>query len=458
MAEGVDPRRTRVVHDGNPGDGPVIYWTTRDQRAQDNWALLWAQDWALHLRKPLGVVFCLPSSFLEAAGRQYSFMLSGLEETERRLRQHHIPLFLLIGRPDEALPQFVRRHGVSLVVADFFPLRIHRQWVDKVADIASVPFHQVDAHNIVPAWQTTGYQEFSARTFRPKIRKLLPTYLTEFPKLRRHPFAWPDEPPLTDWNRARRTSRVDPGVTDVQWLSPGANAANRMLRRFIDRRLPWYHERHNDPALHGQSDLSPYLHFGQISAQRVALEVQKHDPATKSQETFLENLIVRRELSDNFCWCNPRYDSFEGLPEWARLSLNQHRTDPRTHLYNREQFEQAMTHDELWNAAQKELVLRGKLHGYVRMYWAKKMLEWSRSPEEAQADAIYLNDRYGIDGRDPNGYTNIAWCIGGLHDRPFPERDIFGKIRYMSYGGCKQKFDVDTYVAWVDRLYLGEGI
>ena len=203
----------------------------------------------------------------------------------------------------------------------------------------------------------------------------------------------------------------------------------------------------------GQSDLSPYLHFGQIAPQRVAWEIQQSDAPREAKQAFLEELIVRRELSDNFCWYNPDYDKFSGFPEWARKTLDQHRLDQRDFLYSLEEFEPGRTHDALWNAAQLEMVSRGKMHGYMRMYWAKKILEWTNSPEEALEIAIYLNDRYELDGRDPNGYVGVAWSIGGVHDRAWAERPVFGKIRYMSLAGCKRKFKVDEYIAKVGELH-----
>ena len=196
----------------------------------------------------------------------------------------------------------------------------------------------------------------------------------------------------------------------------------------------------------GQSGLSPYLHFGQIAAQRVALEVMGSASPTDARKAFLEELIVRRELSDNFCFYNPLYDRLDGFPAWARPPWTGIAGTRGITCTPPEQLEQARTHDDLWNAAQREMVRTGKMHGYLRMYWAKKILEWTPSPEEALAIAIYLNDRYELDGRDPNGYTGIAWSLGGVHDRPWGERKVFGMIRYMSYNGCKSKFDVKGYI------------
>ena len=214
----------------------------------------------------------------------------------------------------------------------------------------------------------------------------------------------------------------------------------------MQKKLASYETQRNDPTVDGQSNLSPYLHFGHISAQRVAFDIQESDAPKKDKDVFLEELIVRRELSDNFCFYNENYDSFEGFPSWARTSLAKHRNKPREYIYSREQFEYASTHDKLWNAAQREMVTLGKMHGYMRMYWAKKILEWSKSPELAMEIAIYMNDKYELDGRDPNGYTGIAWSIGGVHDRAWGERRIFGKVRFMSYHGCKGKFDTEQYI------------
>lgn len=200
------------------------------------------------------------------------------------------------------------------------------------------------------------------------------------------------------------------------------------------------------------SNLSSYLHFGQISAQRVALEVQPFIEYAESQKSFLEELIVRRELSDNFCFYNKYYDSFEGFPNWAKKTLNEHRNDKREFIYSLQQFEDAKTHDDLWNAAQIEMTTTGKMHGFMRMYWAKKILEWSASPEDALETAIYLNDKYELDGRDPNGYVGCAWSIGGVHDRAWAERPVFGKIRFMNYNGCKRKFDINSYIKKISLL------
>ena len=202
----------------------------------------------------------------------------------------------------------------------------------------------------------------------------------------------------------------------------------------------------NDPNLNKLSNLSPHFHFGHISTQRVAYEIKKLDQFEVDKEAFLEEMIVRRELAENFCEYENNYDFFEGFHPWAQKTLNEHRSDEREYIYSSDEFEESKTHDPLWNAAQNQMKYHGKMHGFMRMYWAKKILEWSDSPEKALQIAINLNDKYELDGRDPNGYTGIAWSIGGIHDRAWFERPVFGKIRYMNYNGCKRKFNVDNYI------------
>lgn len=446
-------KRVQFIRQGSTGSqtGAVVYWMSRDQRSRDNWALLYAQEQALRMKVPLHAVFCLVPEFLGATIRHYGFMLRGLEQTSEELRRKNISFSLLRGNPAAALPEFISRLGCSLLVSDFDPLRIKQQWKSAVARNIAVPFHEVDAHNIVPCWVTSSKLEYAAYTIRPKIRRLLPDFLVPFPRLKKHPYHDRKRTGQIDWRTVINGLPVDRTIGEVSWIVPGEKSALSLLRRFISKTLPSYSSLRNDPSASGQSNLSPYLHFGQISAQRVALEVSGSSAPKKEKDAFLEELIVRRELSDNFCYYNPRYDSVGAFPEWAKKTLDAHKSDRRHYRYRLADLEQSRTHDDLWNAAQREMVVRGKMHGYLRMYWAKKILEWTGSPEEALKTAIMLNDRYELDGRDPNGYAGIAWSIGGVHDRAWNERPIFGKIRYMSYGGCRSKFNVRNYIASVER-------
>ncbi|MBN2688103.1 MAG: deoxyribodipyrimidine photo-lyase [Deltaproteobacteria bacterium] len=448
----VNPGRVRLLKDGARTDGPVLYWMSRDQRTHDNWALLYAQELAIERGKPLAVLFCLVPSFLDATARQYIFMLKGLEDVERSLLSKNIPLFCAVGMPEETIPHFIMEHNISILVTDFDPLKIKREWKNAVAKRIGVPFQEVDAHNIVPCWVASERQDFAARTFRPKINRRLTEFLTEFPKLKKHPHQWKKKRKQTAWGHLAKTLAVDRAVSEIDWIKPGEGDARRVLRTFLTKKLEDYDTARNDPTVDGQSHLSPYLHFGHMSAQRVVLEVIKSTINQEQKTSFLEELIIRRELSDNFCFYNDAYDTPEGFPTWARTTLFEHARDEREYIYSLEQFESAATHDPLWNAAQTEMVTKGKMHGYMRMYWAKKILEWSKTPGEAFYTAVYLNDRYELDGRDPNGYVGCAWSIGGVHDRAWFQRPVFGKIRYMSYSGCKSKFDVAAYIHQVNSL------
>lgn len=446
----IRPERVRVLTPERPepaGSGPVVLWINRDRRLRDNWALLYAQQIALARRVPLHVVFCLVPEFLGATLRQYDFMLRGLEELERDLLAHNITFTLFLGDPREQLPAYCASTDPSLLVTDFEPLRIKTQWIDGVCAATTVAVHQVDAHNVIPAWHCSPKLEFAAYTIRPKIKRLLPTFLEEFPDVERHPFSAATTLASTDWELARSTLRINTSIAPVTWLSPGESQAMQLLDGFVAH-IERYNDR-NDPTKPGQSNLSPYFHFGQLAPQRAALAVNalaRTGTEDCPVESYLEELIVRRELSDNFTFYNPNYDSFEGFAAWAQASLNEHRNDPRQYVYTFEQWDTATTHDELWNAAQRELLSTGKLHGYMRMYWAKKILEWSASPEEALAIGIALNDTHALDGRDPNGYVGVAWSIGGVHDRAWFERPVYGKIRYMNANGCAKKFDVKAYI------------
>lgn len=445
MTDPVDLRRVLARGAARPDtDGLIIYWMSRDQRVAHNWALLHAQNLAHEIGNRLAVLFTLAPSFLEAPYRHYDFMLRSLESVDRKLRDRGIPFVLLQGNPEESLPGFLFRHAVRAVVADFSPLRLHRQWQQHAAASTGLPFHVVDTHNCVPCWCASQRQEFAARTFRPRINAQLDGFLTPFPELQSQKDA-PDFPP-TDWEAIRAASEADRSIPPITWLEPGEDEAHATLDRFIATGLDHYASGRNDPNAMATSTLSPYLHFGQISAQFIARRIAAADAPPESVAAFLEELIVRKELSDNYCAMNQAYDSFDTLPEWARNTLARHAADQREYCYDAATFEQAATHEPLWNAAQLELRQRGIIHGYMRMYWAKKILEWSASPRTAYATAIMLNDRYAIDGRDPNGYTGIAWAIGGLHDRPWADRSVFGTIRYMNARGCGRKFDTRAYI------------
>jgi deoxyribodipyrimidine photo-lyase len=438
--------RITLLKDGKERNGPVIYWMSRDHRVHDNYALLFARQLAVQNQRPLGVIFNLVTDFSESAIRQYDFMLKGLEEIEKELNNYNIPFFLLSDDPAKVIPEFIKKNDVSIIVTDFDPLKIKRKWKKEIAEKINIPFYEIDAHNIIPCRFVSDKQEFAAYTIRHKIHKHLPEFLTEFSELKQMKKSDSFTGSSTEWVKVYEGLNVNKEVKEVDWIRPGEHSAMEALKYFLENKFDRYAEERNDPVKDAQSDLSPYLHFGQLSAQRIALEVKKYGGNPESEKAFLEELIVRKELSDNFCFYNTGYDSFAGFPDWAKETLHQHKADEREFIYTKEEFENARTHEDLWNSAQKELIRTGKMHGYMRMYWAKKILEWSKSPQYALKVAIYLNDKYELDGSDPNGYAGCAWSIGGVHDRPWAERDIFGKVRYMNRNGAKRKFDIENYI------------
>ncbi|HPT19172.1 MAG TPA: deoxyribodipyrimidine photo-lyase [Methanothrix sp.] len=449
----VNPLRVRTLLDAAGKKGPVIYWMSRDQRVHDNWALLYAQELAKSRNAPMAVAFCLAPRFLDARAPQYHFMLDGLRELESSLLALNIPFLMLSGDPGREVARLAGECGAGALVTDFSPLRQGRQWRSRAAkELAGsgnhIPFYEVDAHNILPCWNASPKQEWAAYSFRPKVRRLLPAFLEEFPLPAKMPesslLAFDFDPAGGGPDEESITKITGTQSAPLAALPPcGEHAATSVLKDFLISGLAGYATRRNDPNLDGQSGLSPYLHFGQISAQRIALEALKSEIDAGA---FLEELIVRRELAENFCFYNAGYDEVGAYPDWAKKSLAEHQSDSREYIYTRQELEEGRTHDELWNAAERQMLLSGRMHGYLRMYWAKKILEWTASPAMALQYAIYLNDSHELDGRDPNGYAGIAWSQGGLHDRAWKERAIFGKVRYMSYNGAKGKFDIQAYI------------
>jgi deoxyribodipyrimidine photo-lyase len=461
----VNPKRVRELKGGAvTGTGPVIYWMSRDQRVRDNWALLYACQQASKNGAPVAVAFNLVTEYYNAGARQFAFMVKGLQVLAPKLEALGIPFFLLQGNPEETIPKLVKDCNASLLVTDYGPLRLGRQWRDTVANTVDCPFHEVDAHNVVPVWEASDKREYAARTIRPKIHNKLPQFMREFPDVPQQDLKkWPGSAPTPEkinWEAiSSEIAARGAAVPEVSWIKPGEDAAMEALsgpQGFLTKaRLAKYSDKRNDPSIpDALSGLSPYLHFGQLSPQRAALEAAKHKAVHKaSVDGFLEELVIRRELADNYCHYVPNYDSLDAAYDWARDTLQAHAGDKREFLYTREQFEAGKTHDKLWNAAQLEMVATGKMHGYIRMYWAKKILEWTASPQEALEVSIYLNDKWELDGRDPNGYVGCMWSVAGIHDQGWGERAVFGKIRYMNFAGCKRKFDVEKYCARISAVY-----
>jgi len=419
---------------------------SREQRVESNFGLSTAQSLAIKNNQKLFVVFVLSDKYLDAQNRHYSFMFDGLIEVEETLKELNIPFIFLTGYPPTLLSSFAKSIDSDTIVCDFDPLRIKQIWQHELVSSYSSNVYEVDSHNIVPCRVASGKKEFGAYTLRPKINKILSKFLAQTVSLQKHTRNTPSDFALNDFHKAIQELQCSTDSTAIEWLKSGEKAAKNMLTEFLDTKLNGYSQNRNDPNKDATSNLSPYLHFGQIYSGDIVKAVMAHDAPTNDKESFLEELIVRKELCDNFCFYESNYDNPDGFPEWAKKTIEAHKDDMREYIYSLEEFENADTHDTLWNAAQTELVVSGKMHGYMRMYWAKKILEWTPSADDAMKIAIYLNNRYALDGRDPNGYVGIAWSIGGVHDRAWFDRNIFGKIRYMNANGAKTKFDTDSYI------------
>lgn len=422
----------------------VVYWMQQSQRARCNHALEYAIERANALGLPVIVCFGLTPSYPEATARHYRFMIEGLARTGAELARRGIPLAVEIGEPPAAALRWSQR--AALLVADRGYLRTQRAWRAECAAAARCPVVQVESDVVVPLAVASDHHEYAAATLRPKIMRALPAFLHPL-RARRPRHRWRGDLPaasdLPEPAALEQRLGVAPSPGPVAGLQGGTAAARRRLARFIRHDLDRYAAERSDPGRSCQSGLSPYLHFGQISPLEIALAVLATD--SPGRDAFLEELIVRRELAMNHVWYREDYDRYECVPSWARDTLARHAADARPYVYPLEDLTAARTHDEAWNAAQRELVNTGAMHNYMRMYWAKKILEWSPGPEEAFRRALWLNNTYAVDGRDASSYTGVAWCFG-LHDRPWGERAVFGTVRSMTAAGLARKFDMAAYL------------
>lgn len=455
----VEPERIRRLNDRPERDGAyVLYWMQQSQRASFNPALELAAGLANDRGLPLVVGFGLMDDYPEANARHYTFMLQGLREVAAALRQRGIAFIIRRGGPDAVALDLAGEAAVC--VCDVGYLRHQRWWRRNVAEGARCPVIRVEGDVVVPVATASSKDEYAARTIRPKILKHRDHFLKVAgePELARDAagLGLASDIDLADVAAAIAGLKLDTSVGPVRRLIGGTGEARRRLEGFLDGVFAGYGSNRNQPADWRCSFMSPYLHFGQISPVQIALAVRAADETSDDDRaSYLEELIVRRELAMNFAAYNRHYDRYEGVPEWARRSLAEHAGDRREHVYGEAELARAETHDPYWNAAMREMVHTGFMHNYMRMYWAKKILEWSADPETAFQTTLTLNNRYFLDGRDANSYANVAWCFG-LHDRAWTERPIFGKIRYMNAAGLERKFDIRRYVGAVDELVAAE--
>jgi deoxyribodipyrimidine photo-lyase len=432
----------------------VLYWMQQSQRADYNHALEYAVQQANQVGQGVLVVFGLMDSYPEANLRHYTFMLEGLQEVQTALGKRSIKMIVKKGNPaDVAL---AAGEKASMIVCDRGYLRHQRQWRKKVAKDAGCRVVQVESDVVVPLEVVSDKAEYAARTIRPKIHRHLNNYLVEFKTTRIKKSSLQlriKGIDLSDINAVLKKMSLDRSVGPVNHLFRGGSAeARQIFADFLRQRFKTYVENRNQPQTDDVSHMSKYLHFGQISPLYLALQILKTDRGFKdAREAFIEELIVRRELAMNFVFYTPRYDSFKCLPNWAQKTLNAHKKDKREHTYTRRQLENAKTHDDYWNAAMREMKATGFMHNYMRMYWGKKIMEWTKTPEQAFETTLAINNKYFLDGRDANSYTGVAWVFG-VHDRAWVERPIFGKIRYMAASGLERKCDIQAYVKKVDAL------
>ena len=403
----INPARIFEFNNKPIKSGKIIYLCEREIRAKDNFALQFALQKSKKLNLPLKIIH--PKNNYEYNLKQ-KFIDSQIAQAEKQFKQIGLDFEVIEKTPDE----IIKNLNPALIILDFNPI-LKRKYLKN----ADFKIYEIDGHNIIPTRFVSDKQEYSATTLRRKIYYKISPFLTEFDNL--------------------TTEKVE---------------ADYVLENFIKNKLQYYAEYKNDISKDVLSGLSKYINLGFISSQRVALEVIKSGVNDINKEVFLEELIVRKELADNFCLYANSFKDFSGVPSWAKISLENHKHDIRPYIYSTDELENAKTHDKLWNATQIQLMREGIIHGYLRMYWAKKISEWTPSPKEELKTAIYLNDKYAYDTPSANGYVGILWAIAGLHDRAFVDYPITGKIRRMTYDSLKRKYDLGDYLnKYVSKWY-----
>ena len=455
MAPPVHPKRIQRLNNHELGKGEYfLYWMQQSQRADYNHALEYTVQQANSRRQAVLVGFGLTDEYPEANLRHYTFMLEGLQETQSSLAKRGIKMVVQLGFPVDVALALGRK--ASLIVCDRGYLSHQKEWRARVARSSSCGVVQVESDSIVPLEVVSDKSEYAARTIRPKIHKHLSEHLIPFnsSEVKKSSLDLKiNSLDLKQIGTVLKNLSLDRSVPPAtSFFKGGSSQGKASFASFIKQRFQDYVENRNQPQSDDISHMSPYLHFGQLSPLYLALQTKAAAGRLKeAKEAYLEELIVRRELALNFVTYNQNYQSFACLPQWAQKTLKQHQKDRREHVYSRRQLESAATHDEYWNAAMREMKFTGFMHNYMRMYWGKKILQWSNTPQHAFRTTLALNNKYFLDGRDPNSYAGVAWVFG-MHDRAWFERPIFGKVRYMAAAGLERKCDIRGYVNKVDEL------
>lgn len=435
-----NPNRINIIKSSDTNKNKnVLYYTIRDLRIHDNWAFIHTQNLAYVNNANAYMCFSLLKNFLNSSIRQYKFLYEGLTYLDYNAYKYNVDFFLLFGDPQVTLKHFIEKYKIGYLVIEQFPLNIFKMFIEEFKKF-DVHIHQVDAHNIIPVWVASNKKEYNARTLRIKINKLKHEYLEEFPNLKKLPKNIKRN--KNDFNKFFKHIQIDdktPSIQNNKFIG-GYDNGMIMLKNFL-KRIHRYEEDKSFVKKEATSFLSPWLHFGMISSQRCVLSAYKiiGKDNKSSVDNFIEEIFVRKELSDNFCYYEPNYTSLKSCPSWA---IEAFKVTKKRNKFSLREIEYAQTDSEIWNFCQSKVINEGYLNGYLRMYWCKKILEW-KNPQDAIEICIYLNDKYFLDGRDPNGYNNILWCIGGLHDRAYAFRELYGKVRYMSEKSIEKKIKTD---------------
>lgn len=391
----INPLRIYKIKEAKNKTGNIVYIISREFRYYDNFALEYAKEISSKKQKKLKIIFKIPDFSVE---NKHAFFHKEFEKIKKEFSDNNIDSEII--KNEKEINAYLKKEKPFLVIKDFNPIENNYLETDNFSIL------EIDGHNIIPTRYISNKQEYNAATFRKKVYLNIAEFLTDFPN---------------KYNE-------------------------KIITEFIENKLPYYEKFKNNPNQKVTSNFSKFLNWGFISSQRIAIEVFKSNAEIQNKEAFLEELIVRKELADNFCFYCKSYKDLKSIPNWAKESLEQHKKDIRIHLYSIDELENGKTHDELWNAAQRQLLKQGKIEGYLRMYWAKMILQWAATAQEAIDIAVYLNDKYAFDAPSTNGYVGILWSIGALHDRAFKERPILGKIRPMTYNGAKSKFNIQEYI------------
>jgi deoxyribodipyrimidine photo-lyase len=450
----IDEARIRWRRDGEPQKGDyVLYWMQEAQRSRDNHALEFAVQHANDLGLPLAVVFCVVDDYPDASARHYRFMLEGVADAGKALERRGVVFAALAGDPPSLVAGLARRAALVVTERSYMPTPV--RWRAQLEEATQLPVVEVETEVVVPVDLVSDKAETAARTIRPKIKKHLDDFLVELSttsldhrdaSISLARTAGAPSVDLENIDAAIADLGVDAEPGPVAGWKGGQSQAYAKLERFIEEVLPEYDSRRNAYDEAGtSSDLSPYLHYGHISPVEAARRVMESGAPAEHVESFLDELIVRRELAFNYVLHEPDFDKFSGLPNWAQETLRRHADDPRPEIYSAAQLEAGETEDDIWNTIMKVMRDEGWVHNQLRMYWGKQILRWTNTPEYAHRTLLDLNNRYFLDGRDPNSYANVAWCFG-LHDQGFQERDVIGKVRPFTDAALKRKGDLKAWV------------